>query len=322
MSTVSMTAPNSQGDTQSGLGFSYQFAAKDIDVAMADALDAMNLPLVRLVGSFEGTGTDVLRVEFIDGVGFDLPMAAIAGETDSITPSVPTLGYTTVTLAQYGLAFSDTYKAQLLTRQPAMLVDYLATTLPASWSAMLRSLVVTAGSTFATGVGAVGTPLSIDDLLDLNAARRNVAGAKRPSVVLHGTQINQAIESARQEPMYQAAANAVASVLAAQEDDTFYPNFLGLGFDVSHTNDVVNSGGGYIGFASAPGGIGWAGADPSRIKPAGLNPIVVPQKGILIENIPEYAGQSIRQVNARSFLGVATGDPLVFFQRKVTSRNS
>ena len=73
---------------------------------------------------------------------------------------------------------------------------------------------------------------------------------------------------------------------------------------------------------SAPGGIGWAGADPSRIKPAGLNPIKVPQYGLLIEDIPDQAGQSIRQTNERAFLGVAIGDPLVFFQRKLTSINS
>lgn len=319
--TVTVAAPASQSASQSSLGFSYVFAPAQIETAMADALDVMGLPIVGLRGSFEGSGSDVMRVEFVDGIGFELPMTALASETDAITPSNATYGYTTVTLAQYGLAFQDTYKVQLLARQPALLVDYLVSTLPKSYVATVRSLVCAAGATFASGVGAATTPLSIDDLLDLSAARRQVAGAKRPTVVLHGLAISQAIESARQEPAYQQAANAIAA-MAMQEDDTLYPNFLGLGFDVAHTNDVTNTGGGYVGFACAPGGIGFAGADPSRIKPAGLNPIKVPNMGLLIEDIPNLAGQSIRQTNARVFLGVAIGAPEVYFQRKVTSRNT
>jgi hypothetical protein len=321
MASVTPTPPISHSGVESTVGFSYVFAAKDIDIAMSDALDVMGLGLVRLVGGFEGSGSDTMRVEYIDGVGFDLAMTAVASETDSITPSAPTLGYTEVALAQYGLGFSDTYKQQLLSRQPAALVDYLVATIPQSWTATLRSLVCTAGSTFATGVGAATTSLSIDDLLDLAAARRNTSGARIPIVTLHGTQINQAIESARQEPAYQSSAAQFLANTAMQEG-AIYPNFLGLGFTVAHTNDVVNSGGGYVGFASAPGGIGWAGADPSRIKAAGMNPIKVPDKGLLIEEITDGAGQSIRQVNARAFLGVAIGDPLVFFQRKVTSINT
>ena len=321
MATVSPAPPTSHGATESYLGLSYVFAAKEIDIAMCDELDVMGLGLARLVGDFAGAGTDTMRVDFVDGVGFDLPMAAIATETDSIVPSSPTFGYSEVSLAQYGLAFADTYKLQLLSRQPAMLVDYLISTLPQSWVATMRSLVCTAGSTFASGVGAATTALSIDDLLDLNAARRLVSGARIPIVVLHGHQVNQAVESARQEPAYQ---SSVAQFLAnsAMVEDHVHPNWLGLGFTMACTNSVVNSGGGYVGFASAPGGIGWAGADPSRIKPAGLNPIKVPQYGLLIEDIPDQAGQSIRQTNARAFLGVAIGDPLVFFQRKLTSINS
>lgn len=321
MANITPTPPISHLDTESTIGLSYVFAAKDIDVAMADQLDVMGLGLVRLVGSFEGSGSDTLRVEYIDGVGYDRAMTAISSETDAITPSAPTLGYSEVALGMYGLGYADTYKMQLLSRQPAALVDYLIQTVGMSWIATIRSLACTVGSAFATGVGAVTDPLSIDVCLDLAAARRNTAGAKIPIVGLHGTQINQAIESARQEPAYQSSA---AQFLAnsAMQDGLVYPNFLGLGFNVAHTNDVVNSGGGYVGWACAPGGMGWAGADPTRIKAAGKNPLYIPKFGMLIEELTDGAGQSIRQANARAFFGLAGGDPLVFFQRKVTSINT
>ena len=100
MANVTPVPPIAHGDLESTVGFSYVFAAKDIDIAMADALDVMGLGLVRLVGGFEGSGSDTMRVEYIDGVGFDRAMTAISGETDAITPSAPTLGYTEVALAQ------------------------------------------------------------------------------------------------------------------------------------------------------------------------------------------------------------------------------
>lgn len=321
MPTVTPASPLAHGNLESTLGLSYVFAAKDIDIAMSDQLDIMGLGLARLVGSFEGSGSDTMRVTFVDGVGFDRPMTAIAGETDAITPSSPTYGYSEVSLAQYGLGYADTYKQQLLSREPAALTEYLVSTIVPSWIATLRSLVLTAGSTISLGVGSAATALSIDDFLDLGAARRATSGAKRPICALAGIQVTQAIESARQEPAYQSSVAAFLANSAISEENV-HRNFLGLGVDVAESNDVVDSGGGRVGFAMAPGGIGWAGADPSRIKAAGKNPIFIPQYGILIEEITEGAGQSTRQTNARVFLGVEKGDPLVFFGRKMTSINT
>lgn len=318
MTTAAISPPSSHSGTESTVGFPYVFADVDIEQALLDRLDVMGLGLVRLVGDFAGSGSDTMRVKFIDGVGFDNPMDALASETDSIVPSSFTLGYSEVSLGMYGLGYSDTYKAQLLSAEPAALLDYLKSTIPDSGMATLRSLVCTAGSGFSSSVGATSTRLSMDDWLDLLAAWRSTMGARRPKAVLHSAALNQLVESARSEPAFQSSLDAFSGAHQVQESQ-LYPGAFGLPIDIVVTNDVVQSGGAYKNFAHQEGGIGWAAGDTSRIKVSGINPIYIPRFGLLIQDLTEGAGQMVRQSNGIMFVGVAAGDPSVFFERVVNS---
>lgn len=325
MASTTVASPISHGASESTWGHSYAFAPTILDEAMSDSLDVLGLGIARLLGDFAGSGTDTLRVRYIDGVAWERPMSAMGSETDRIAPSPVTLGYSEVSLGQYGLGYSDTYKAQLLSMTGAELVDALLATIPASWAATVRSLVCTAGSTISAGtIGSNTLPLTIDDWLDLIAARRTTTGAifkGRPVCMLAGIQINQLVESARQEPAF--AASAAAFAMNSQATDgALHPNLFGLGLDVAETNDVVVSSSARQGFAISPGGIGYGIGNTSRIRAAGINPIIVPDRGLLVEMLTEGAAQSIREASAKAFLGVALGDSNVFFQRVVRSINS
>lgn len=324
MASATLASPISHGAAEATWGQSYAFAPTILDEAMADSLDVMGLGLVRLVGDFAGAGTDVIRVRYIDGIGWERAMSAMGSETDRVAPSPVTLGYSEVSLGQYGLGYSDTYKAQLLSMTGAELVDALIQSIPASWAATVRALYCAAGAGFSGTIGSNTTQLTVDDWLDLIAARRTTTGAifkGRPVATLAGIQINQLIESARQEPAFAASAAAFAANSQAT-DGALHPNLFGLGLDVVETNDVTVSSSARQGFAMSPGGIGYGIGNTARIKAAGINPILVPDRGLLIEMLTDGAAQSIREASAKAFLGVAAGDSNVFFQRVVRSINS
>jgi hypothetical protein len=136
---------------------------------------------------------------------------------------------------------------------------------------------------------------------------------------LDGNQVNQALESARNEPAFQAAAQTFQEQQAWNEMDVI-PDFLKLGITCAITNDVDQSGGAYQGFAFSPGGIGWAVASTMRVKVA--NPqgaILVPEMGLIVEEITSGSSQATRKYEARSMFGVAAGDSSVFMQRRVIS---
>jgi hypothetical protein len=311
--------PFAHGNFEGDLGYSYVFAAQRILLVMQDRLNALDLGVVPLVGDFAGTGTDTIRVTHMGNIGWSLPMTALGSETDTITPSNLTTGYSTVALGMYGLGHAETYKQQTLSRELEVLVDALKARLPESWLATFRELVCNAGAGFSTAVGAAGTQLSVDDLLDLTAVSRSTRGSRRPTMFLDGNQVNQALESARNEPAFQAAAQTFQEQQAWNEMDVI-PDFLKLGVTCAITNDVDQSGGAYQGFAFSPGGIGWAVASTSRVKVA--NPqgaILVPEMGLIVEEITSGSSQATRKYEARSMFGVAAGDSSVFMQRRVIS---
>jgi adenosylcobinamide amidohydrolase len=95
--------PFQHGNFEGDLGYSYVFAAQRILLVMQDRLNALDLGVVPLVGDFAGTGTDTIRVTHMGNIGWSLPMTALGSETDTITPSNLTTGYSTVALGMYGL---------------------------------------------------------------------------------------------------------------------------------------------------------------------------------------------------------------------------
>lgn len=313
-------APTSQSASVTDHGFAYTYAPADIDLAIMDALDAAGLPTVRLRGSFAGQGTTVMRVEYIDGIGAANPLATLGSETDAIPISTPTSGYTTLTLGEYGVGYGQTYTSQILGRQPGIGLEYIAS-LPSfagSYVAKFRALYCAAGAAIsANTVGAVSTYASVDDFLDLLAADRAYSSEMRPisTITMKPFSFSKLVESARAEPGFQGNAESFAAGAANGATGQIVRNYLGLGKDFVLTDDVTTSGGGNNNFAVSDGGIGYAVGDTSRIMaPPAVNPLAVPQWGMLIQDVLDGLAQSTLERQARVWLGLGLGSSEVYRQ--------
>ena len=313
MATIS--SPFINNDVEAQVGFAYTFAEQAILERLADRLNV--LPIVQLVGDAAGSGSDTIRVSNIGGLGYNASMTALGSETATITASTMDLGYSTVAIADYGIAYEESYKAAILTREPQVLIDSIVETIPDAWLKQMRALVATEIAAFSSSVGSASLTLSVDDYLDLIAVYREALGSRLPAVMLHPVQLSQLVESFRSEPAFQANMTDFASVQAFNESQTV-TNAFGLGADIHISDSVTTSGGGYNGGAFTPGGIGYAVASTGNLRTA--NPatsILVPEFGLVIEDLQGNTGT--RRVDARAFFGVAAGSADVYTFRKVVS---
>ena len=323
MATSTITAPFSYAQTFGTLGHAYLFAAERIALRLQDSKVLSSLGIISLRGDVAGLGTDTLRVTDFGGVGFALPMTELASETDTVAPSPASIGYEEVTIGQFGLAFQETYKGQVLANEQVKMsisLDALKARTPDSWEATFRAKVCEVGAAFTTAVGAAGTTLSVDDALDLATAYDVNLGNTTPHAFVDGTQINQLKRSFRSEPAFQNSAADFAKMLGITDGTQTYMNLGGLGVDYHVTNDIEQSGGARQGFAFPAGGIGWAVANTLPIRPA--NPagaIYVPAFGLFIEEIPTGGNQTIRMARATALFGVAAGSDRVYTKRRIIS---
>jgi hypothetical protein len=314
---TTQAAPFSHANFESDLGYSYVFAAEEIREVLTDRMNSMALGVAPLVGDFAGSGTDTLRITHMGGVGWNLEMTALASETDTITPSTLTTGYSSVALGFYGAGHEETYKQQLLSREPKVLLDALKAKVPETFLSTWRSVYCTTGATISTAIGSASYYNSIDDLLDFVAAYRENPGSGRPKITANTVQGTKLLESARNEPAFQAAAAEFQKQQAMSDSMQSLPNFLGLGVDFALTNEVGQSGSAYQGFGHSLGGIGWAVCSTGALKTA--NPqgtILIPEFGIVIEEKTDGSGQTIRGYEARAAFGMALGDTSVFLLRR------
>lgn len=326
MATASVSAPFGHAQVYgAGLGFDYIFAAQEMEIELQDMLDVHGMGVIALRGDLAGTGTDTIRVEDYGNIGWSLPMTAMANETDTVTPSPIDLGYESVTVGQFGLSHKETYKGQVLGRQSAVKLDRLKTMVPQSWLATFRARVTLAGSGITTAVGSASTTLSVDDWFDLSTAYKTNLGNRRPGTMLDPQQFDELARSFRTEPAFTNSASELAGIMGLMTGDggriaQTHPNFAGMGLDISLTDDVVQSGGAYQGFAFPSGGIGWAVANTSPITPANpVNAIYLPNMGLFIEELTDGSGQTIRGYRATAFFGVALGSTRVNTLRRVIS---
>lgn len=315
---AAIAPPALAGAVNTEVGFTHTFAQIAIQRRLEDALNVEAAGLVRLVGDAAGSGSDVIRVTNIGGIGFNLPMAALASETAAITPSPFDLGYSTVTIADYGLAFEESYKAQILGREPAAMLDALVSTMPESYLRTLRDLTATVIAGFATTVGTAGTKLDIDDYLDLLAAYRENPGAGMPVIMLHPRQVSNLIESARAETTLSLSVSEFGSLNGLSGAQTI-PNFLGLGVDINMSTSITNTGADHIGGAYSAGGVGYAVGSTAGVRARGIDAIRIPQFGTIVTFPSSSSTNGKETAEARSFVGVAAGSSDVFVQRKVLS---
>jgi hypothetical protein len=326
MASATLSGAYEHSNTEGTLGHSYVFAAQRIRRALEDRMNVMSLGIVPLVGEFAGSGSDTIRVTDFGGDGWGVAMSALATETDTVTPTPLTIGYETVTLGTYGLAHSETYTQQILSREPAILIDQIKGRIPSSWLRTFRQRVCVAGAGISGSVGGTGTTLSVDDHLDLRTAFQTTPGAGgAPTMILDPQQQDELARSWRNEPAMQNSSGDLAALLGLKSDGNglvsqFFPNFAGMGIDIGTTDDVQQSGGAYQGFAFARGGIGWGVANTTPARPANrTGAIYVPQYGLLIEELTDGGRQTTRECRATAWFGVALASTRTHVLRRVLS---
>jgi len=317
---ASISPPALASAVNNEVGFAYTFAQIAIERRLQDALNVEAAGLVRLVGDAAGSGSDVIRVTNIGGIGFNLAMSALASETAAITPSPFDLGYSTVTIADYGLAFEESYKAQVLGREPAAMLDALVQTMPESFLRTLRDLVATTVAGFTTSVGSSGTALTMDNALDLLAAFRENPGSGQPVVMLHPKQVSDLVDSIRSETTLSLSVSEFGGLQGLQGGAQTIRNFAGLGFDISMSTSITDDTTDYFGGAYSAGGVGYAVGSTAGVRARGIDAIRIPEFGTIVTFPSSSSTNGKETAEARSFLGVAAGSSDVFVQRKVISK--
>ncbi len=321
---TTINAPFSHSEIKSDLGYTYVHAEGDLELGFMDSLDMIGLGIVRLKGDVAGTGSDVLRIGFVDGIGYDQTMDALASETDAPTAKTATTGYSSVTVAPYGLAYEETYFQQILGLdkvQRVMSLRSLVQVVPQNYAATVRSLSCTVGAAFGTDVGSKSSAGSVSDLLDLVAAATQTLGIGAPVyATINPVQLTQYRSSAENHPAYQNSMSDFAEVQALRVGLQTYRNLLGLGIDFAITDDVGNSGGGYDGFCHQAGGIGYAVGNTANVELANpMGAIVLPERGVIIERRVGAQNQQTAGFNALGYLGVAAASSSTHFQRGLVS---
>jgi hypothetical protein len=317
---ASISPPALASAVNNEVGFAYTFAQIAIQRRLEDALNVQAAGLVRLVGDAAGSGSDVIRVTNIGGIGFNLAMSALASETAAITPSPFDLGYSTVTIADYGLAFEESYKAQILGREPAAMLDALVQTMPESFLRTLRDLTATTVAGFSTVIGSSGTALTMDNALDLLAAFRENPGSGQPVVMLHPKQVSDLVDSIRSETTLSLSVSEFGGLQGLQGGAQTIRNFAGLGFDISMSTSITDDTTDYFGGAYSAGGVGYAVGSTAGVRARGIDAIRIPEFGTIVTFPSSSSTNGKETAEARSFLGVAAGSSDVFVQRKVISK--
>lgn len=315
---ATIATPFLNATIQAEVGTAYVFAQEAIRQRLSDSLSV--LPIVQLVGDIAGSGSDVVRITDIGSIGYNQAMSTLAAENSTITASTMDLGHTSVTVAQYGLAYEESYKAAILTREPAVLIDSLANTIPDSWLRQLRDLTCTEFTGFATSVGTATLALSLDDYLDLCADFREALGSRTPAVVLAPKQYSQLLESARSEPALNASYSDFGAAQRFDESQTI-ANAFGLGADIYLSDSVDDTATVYSGGAFTPGAIGYAvGGTAGLVTANPATTILIPEFGLVIEDI--QGNTATRRIEARAFFGVNSGSTDVYTFRKVVSASN
>lgn len=296
--------------------------------AMVDEFDPTLLGLISLRGDFAGKGTRTMRVQSVDGVGYAERLVALGSETARPPSTGWNTGYTTLTIAPYGLGKKETFEESILGDPATRLgLDQLEMMLPKSGMATLRYLgCVTGSGVTANTIGATGVALGMDDIYDLRALIVGTAGAQkrgRVRMTIDGGQLNQLSDSARSEPgierRFESWIQAAAVNLEGAEDG-FYPNFCDMRIDIGTTDDVQQSGGDYLGFGGSPGFIGWGRAATNRLNLAAhVVPVYFPEWGIVMWRPADSTGNLTNEVMIYQIVGTALGDPEVFLQFLVKS---
>ena len=322
MSTTS--APSTQAQYSSA-GLQKSFELRNaLELALMDALDT--LPDMGEAIDLSGMNTTAMRMPFASGIGYSKRFTASGGENTINGASSYDVGYSSVSVGQYDLAYTQSVQNQVIGGDGTIVtLDMLKEMVPANAIATMRYLYCVAGS----GISAVtvgsgsAANLDADDGYDLAAAITRKLGSGRlgkPVATLDPEQWIQLRNSFRSEPAYVQNMTAFLGVQAARQDQRL-GDPLGLGFDIQITDDVVQDSGAYKGFCVSPGGVRRVKADPSRARiPAAASPIFLPEFGIAVFDLLDGLGSARLGWQGLMFAGASLASADVSLQVLVTSK--
>ena len=310
------------GNTKSTIGQDYLLQAEAFRYQLAETLDVAGLGAVPLVGMVGGAGTDTIRTPFGSNLGFANAMTELGTEGSAVPLVDMSVGYDSITVSEHGIGASVSFSQQIYGAEgvPLVSVDELMEKLPESFVKTLRAKVCATGASISASVGDGATAMDVDTILDLVAAYEQADGAEDQGplfLMLKPKAMSELRDSLRSETAFNQSAADFAAMQRA--DGRVTANLMGLGINAVRTSDIEESAGALQGFAFTRGAIGYAVGDVRRLNVQGVPVMVLPESGCVVMQRVDQYGQASSEINARAWLGTATADPTVFFQRRVLS---
>lgn len=306
-----------------GLGYSqYIEALMAMDTRFADLTNPMGFVTMVDIGA---QGSKTIRKSNVDHIGGILP-SALAGETSQPDLENRTAGYYDISVGSYGFSLSETYEQQIYSLPniaAGLNIDQLIATAPESAYRLMRYLMGQLYTSIATTVGAVGTRLSVDDMIaaqvEFNADVPTMPVSGMPVLHAHMRQLAQIRESIRTEPTF--VQSGVAMALQAVDASRIMPNFAGFGFDWLVGSEVTASGGGLYAGAYDRGGVALGFGQTQRVTAPTDGSVFLANggMGLLIQEDITARRQQMRRLDAHFKMGAALADANVFRQVAVIS---
>jgi hypothetical protein len=318
---TTITAPATQA-LYNTAGLQLAFLLGDLSRALMDGLST--IPDMGDPIDLSGQSSLSMRLPVYAGVAFDQAFAASGSETSLNAADTYTLDYSSVSVAQYDLSYTQSVQNQVIQGDGKILtLDDLKTMIPDNVIRTLRGLYCTAGSGIsAVTVGDPTLDLDADDAYDLAGQitlRAGAAALGMPTLTLAPQQWNTLRNAFRSEPAF--VQNLQAFQAVQRGGGQLLGDVLGLGFGIQLTDSVVTSGGAYKGFCVSPGSIVRVKADPSRARlPAAANPIFLPDFGVVCYELLDGLSSARLGWQALGFFGAALRLNAVSFQALVTSK--
>ena len=272
-----------------------------------------------------GMGALSMRAPFGNTMGYSKAMAASGGETSLNSASGYDIAYSTLSLGQYDLRYTQSAQNRVIGLQGSTVtLEDLVKLVPANFAATLRSLYCTAGGgiSYAT-VGSTSLELNADDIFNiaLKCNLRLGSGALgTPCATITPKSYNSGITSLRSEPGFTFNLDALRGA-ARYDGMQRKADPFGLGYDVQVTNDVGTSGGADLGFCVSDGAIARVKASPSLINlPGAVEPMYFDDFGIVVYRLLDGLNAATLGMQVLGFLGASLKDPLTSIQVLVNTK--
>ena len=320
-----ITAPITQAQTESNLGYAAVFAEQQASLAMAEMFDVWAAGLLRGVGDLAGSGSDTMDLTYVGGLGWSEAMTAMSSETQVVAATGFTDGVDQVTLGRYALAKEVTHTQQILARERIATLEGLLSQVPGSLGKTIRQRLCVAGSGLSQSISATGAVWTLAKHFALANAANETEGASGGLIaVMHPEQVSDLRDSvyaasAYRFPTQDQPISDTAGEIGlhrVQREAGFVNNFLGI--STYQSVDVQTSGGDHVGFAYQPGKFVFAVASTASIPDGSEIVASLPEFGVVI--VKSHAPPVLR-FDASAHFGIAAVSDTVRAGWKLLSVN-